>query len=344
MPAQATPFTILHSRPVSFTVSQTNGWNDSPKLGRSLRCSELGPVSKTPADIEKVANPSAHHLGDIQTALGFGWYVNVPDFEGPLASFAAGVQEGHATLDSVRAVFNHDCGLTNDAKYAMWGYSGGSIASEWAAELQVQYAPELKFAGTAIGGLVPNASDIFPAIDRTIWAGLMPEVLLGITTQYPAAREYLLSQLKSTGPYNKTEFLAAQKYSIEEAFGIYANQSIYEYFKDGQQFFDAPVIQHMIDRDGYMGYHGVPQMPLFIYKSTHDEITRVEDTDELVQRYCQVGANILYERNTIGGHLAEETNGDKRALQWLSKVLGGTNNHHGCTIRNVAINVTDSPL
>ena len=40
---------------------------------------------------------------DISTALSKGWYVNVPDFEGPLASFTLGVQAGHATLDSIRA-------------------------------------------------------------------------------------------------------------------------------------------------------------------------------------------------------------------------------------------------
>jgi hypothetical protein len=74
---------------------------------------------------------------DIETALGMGWYVNVPDHEGPLASFLEGVQEGHNVLDSVRAALNADCGLAKDARYAMWGYSGGSVASENAAELQV---------------------------------------------------------------------------------------------------------------------------------------------------------------------------------------------------------------
>ena len=68
-------------------------------------------------------------------ALGRGWYVNVPDYEGPTASFIAGVQEGHAILDSVRAVLSSGFGLTADVSYALWGYSGGSIASEWAAEV-----------------------------------------------------------------------------------------------------------------------------------------------------------------------------------------------------------------
>jgi hypothetical protein len=88
---------------------------------------------------------------DIQTALSQKWWVNVPDFEGPLASFGLGVQEGHATLDSVRAALEFT-ELGVDANYALWGYSGGSLASEWAAELQGTYAPELQFAGAALGG------------------------------------------------------------------------------------------------------------------------------------------------------------------------------------------------
>ena len=281
---------------------------------------------------------------DIQTALSYGWHVNVPDFEGPLASFGEGVQSGHAVLDSVRAVLNTRFGLAEDARYAMWGYSGGSIGSEWAAELQVQYAPELNFAGAALGGLVPNVSSVIPAITGTRWAALIPEALLGLTSQYPAARQYLLSQLNTEGPFNKTAFLSAKDMTIEDAFAVFADQNFYQYFKDGEAFFNAPVIRDMLDKEGYMGYHGVPQMRLFVYKAIADEITHVQDTDLLVSKYCAIGANILYERNTVGGHLAEETNGDQRALQWLRKVLGGSDEHQGCTIRNVAINVTDSPL
>lgn len=38
---------------------------------------------------------------EVERGLGQGWFVNVPDFEGPLAAFIAGPQEGHATLDSI---------------------------------------------------------------------------------------------------------------------------------------------------------------------------------------------------------------------------------------------------
>lgn len=119
------------------------------------------------------ASPSysmyAGGLPDVTAALGRGWYVNVPDYEGPLASFTAGVMSGHATIDSVRAVLSSGFGLApNGTKYALWGYSGGALASEWAAELQVQYASELNFAGAALGGLTPNITTVMEAVTGNV--------------------------------------------------------------------------------------------------------------------------------------------------------------------------------
>ncbi|KAK0321965.1 hypothetical protein LTR82_006937 [Friedmanniomyces endolithicus] len=276
---------------------------------------------------------------DIQSALSLGWYVNIPDFETHTASFGVGITEGHATLDSVRAVLNAGFDLAADARYALWGYSGGSIASEWAAELQAQSAPELSFAGAAIGGTVPNVTTILTGAPGQWWAGLLPEALLGFTIEYPAARDYLLSQLKLTGPYNRTGFLVAENFGVEQAFAVLSSSTS----STATKAF-LPRSCKTSKNNGYMGYHGIPQMPLYFYKATHDEIASIEAVDELVSRYCDVGGNVLYERDSIGGHLAEEINGDASAFRFLQSVLGGTYNHTGCTVRDVALNITDSPL
>lgn len=130
------------------------------------------------ADVD--ASPSnAMYSGvplDVNASLAKGWFVNVPDYEGPLASFTAGVMSGHATLDSVRAVLSlsHMLHLPNNTRYAMWGYSGGALASEWAAELQVQYAPEMNFSGVALGGLTPNVTSVLQTINKGYAAALAP--------------------------------------------------------------------------------------------------------------------------------------------------------------------------
>ncbi|PYH44046.1 LIP-domain-containing protein [Aspergillus saccharolyticus JOP 1030-1] len=294
---------------------------------------------------------------DVILALSQGWFVNVPDYEGPLASFTAGVQSGHATLDSIRSilysssnprvtVFN---GLTPaTTRTALWGYSGGALASEWATELQDQYAPELTLAGAALGGLTPNITNVLNTVTGTLSAGLVPEAILGIASQYPVTYDFLVSQLNPTGPYNRTVFLAAKGLTLAEAEVVYAGQNIYNYFVNGSDTFRDPRVQYVLNRDGYMGYHGIPQLPIYAYKAIHDEVSPIHDTDVLLARYCGVGANILYERNTVGGHSAESVNGHASALTFVAAVLQGRYaslyQTEGCTFRNVTVNVTDSAL
>lgn len=282
---------------------------------------------------------------DIPVALGLGWFVNVPDYEGPLASFTAGVQSGHATIDSVRAVLSSGLGglSPHGARYALWGYSGGALASEWAAELQVQYAPELNFIGAALGGLTPNITNVFTTVNETPISYFIPPAVMGLASQYPAVYQYVIQELKASGPYNKTGFLAAKSLTLDEAAYVYASQDIYQYFTDGSAILQAPLVKQAIDADGIMGYHGVPQMPLFVYKAIADEVSPIEDTDALVAKYCNIGANILYQRNSVGGHIAEEINGDQMAFEWLYSALTGTLQQTGCLVQNVTVSVTSSP-
>lgn len=253
---------------------------------------------------------------DISTGLSYGWFVNVPDYEGPLASFTAGVQSGHATIDSVRAVFNasasghfggghrhqqqqqqhhHHGHNSSDVRFALWGYSGGALASEWAAELQVQYAPELTsaFAGAALGGLTPNVTSVLLSVNGGVEAGLIPPSVLGASSQFPETRAFLVSRLKTEGPRNATGFLAAQNYTLGEAIIAYAFQDIGDYFLGGLDDLLGPVPRMLSQRDGIMGYHGVPQVPLYVYKAIDDEVSVVNDTDTLVERYCNSKSTFL---------------------------------------------------
>jgi hypothetical protein len=282
----------------------------------------------------------------LEAILAEGWFLNVPDYEGPLASFTAGVISGHATIDSIRAVRSlHDrFGLHKDANYAMWGYSGGALASEWAAELQVQYAPEMTFAGAALGGLTPNVTSVLFSINEDISAGLGVSAILGLGSQYPDIYEKYVANLKTSGPYNRTGFLAAKNLTLAGAAVTYAMQDLSKYFEHGFNDILNEDTDKVVYNDGIMGYHGVPQMPLYVYKAIKDEISPVADTDELVDKYCNMGADIVYKRNTVGAHVDEGSNGAPGALAWLAHVLSGSNStkypDSGCTIDTVTVNGT----
>jgi len=120
--------------------------------------------------------------------LAQGYTVVVPDTEGQRADFAAGPEYGMNTLDSIRAAFNSPTvGLPGEAKIALLGYSGGAIASEWAAELAATYAPDVnaRMIGAAIGGVLVHPAHNLRYVEGTyFWAGVMPMALIGIARAF----------------------------------------------------------------------------------------------------------------------------------------------------------------
>lgn len=276
---------------------------------------------------------------DIVNALGRGWVVTTTDYEGFGAHFTAGVLSGHATIDSVRAInaWNSPAQIPTDARTVLWGYSGGALASEWALEMAVQYAPEVQIAGAALGGLTPNITSVLYTINAGLYAGLVPAGVVGILTQYPDSTQFLYDNLNPTGPYNATGFLATRNYTLLESISTFVGQDMFKYFKTGEDLLYDPLAQRIVNTDGIMGYHGVPKPPLFVYKAIGDDVSPIHDTDILVDRYCGVGATIDYQRNTVGNHQTESPNGKPAALAFLTSVLAGTYSASGCTITNVTV-------
>lgn len=124
--------------------------------------------------------------GEIAVALARGWWVSVPDFEGPLASYGANIVAGHITLDSARAVLAaaaSEFGVQS-ARVGLWGYSNGASATEAAVEFAAKYAPDLEIAGAAIGGLASNVGTAGPLLTQTQVAGLLVQGIIGVTSQY----------------------------------------------------------------------------------------------------------------------------------------------------------------
>ena len=72
----------------------------------------------------------------IAAAVAEGWAVSVPDHEGRDGLWGAPYEPGYRILDGIRAALNSDrLGLSPSAPIGLWGYSGGGLASAWAAEM-----------------------------------------------------------------------------------------------------------------------------------------------------------------------------------------------------------------
>ncbi len=124
----------------------------------------------------------------IAPALLAGETVVVPDTEGESADFAAGPEYGYNTLDSLRAALASPAtGLSGETKIALAGYSGGAIATGWAAQLAPTYAPDIDshLVGASMGGvLVEPGHNLHYIEGSSSWASVIPMALVGIARAY----------------------------------------------------------------------------------------------------------------------------------------------------------------
>lgn len=274
----------------------------------------------------------------IDVALMRGWYVIIPDYEGPKASFTAGKQSGQSTLDSIRATLKSTniTGIKEDAKVAMWGYSGGTIATGWAAALQPTYAKELKsnLIGAAMGGFVTNITSTAEGVEGTLFAGLTASAVAGLTNEYP--------QLKAMVPkliipdklvaYNK-----AQKLCFLPSIVTFAFQKIFtgpnRYVKLGWGLFKDPTVKKVIDENTLALKKGgpIPEIPLFVFHGELDNIVAYKDAVRAYNNWCEWGIDSYeFAIDETTGHITEFIEGTPAAIAWLTKMFNGEPPVKGC--------------
>lgn len=259
----------------------------------------------------------------IQAALNEGWIVNTPDYEGPKSAFTAGLVAGHATLDSIRAVLNSQniTGVQKNSSVSLWGYSGGSLASGWTAELQPNYAPELKanLVGAAYGGLVPNTTSVSFAVNRGPFSGLVLAGFYGLSQEYPELKKLIEGQLlqKRADDYEKLSHQCviqdALQFVLQDWGGL---------FKDGTDILNHPLAKK-ITSENTLGKN-VPEVPLYIYHAKHDEIVPIESIEAVYGSYCSKGSpDVEFVKDKTTEHIYEAILGSASAFNWLKDRMAG---------------------
>ncbi|MGH3967890.1 MAG: lipase family protein, partial [Mycobacterium sp.] len=122
----------------------------------------------------------------IAAALAEGWAVAIPDHEGPNGMWGTPYEPGYRILDGLRAALGSErLGLSPSAPVALWGYSGGGLASAWAAELCAGYAPELDIVGAVLGSPVGDLGRTFRRLNGRLFSGLPALVVAALAHVYP---------------------------------------------------------------------------------------------------------------------------------------------------------------
>ncbi|KAE8345582.1 hypothetical protein BDV24DRAFT_178284 [Aspergillus arachidicola] len=254
--------------------------------------------------------------------------VSIPDYEGIESSYTVGTQAAYGVLDSLRAVLNSTkiTGIQSNATTTLFGYSGGASASEWAGELQSSYAPDVKIAGAAIGGLPVNVTEAFPIMDGTSNSGLLVGGLNGIANAFPPIAEYIEEHLK---PEFKSEFDLAMTMCAASVFNSsdgyvpqLADKNISAFFDNGWAVVSE--FAELLDPVWVMGQHGVPEFPMFVFQGTADTtVGSLGNATELVQQYCNDGAIIHYAQVAGADHIPALFRGFPRAQAFLMDIYNG---------------------
>nr|WP_063779394.1 lipase family protein [Kibdelosporangium sp. MJ126-NF4]CEL21831.1 Triacylglycerol lipase precursor [Kibdelosporangium sp. MJ126-NF4]CTQ92610.1 Triacylglycerol lipase precursor (EC 3.1.1.3) [Kibdelosporangium sp. MJ126-NF4] len=292
-----------------------------------------------PSHAIQAGNPLDGITGNLEilladSAAGNGFAVSIPDYQGPDSQFGAARQPGYAILDGVRAAEQFaELDLPGAATpVGIWGYSGGSLASGWAAEVQPSYAPELAVTGAAVGGYVTDLSQAALKINGGWASGLVPSVLPGLIRSDPAFAPLLDKYLTPAGK----ELLAR---ATTQCVSVNVLQFPFRNFDDYltmplREVFAQPDIRDALATVN-LGQHA-PTAPLFVYHAVNDELIPVGGSDRIVPQYCAAGTSVTYVRDLISVHGSLAATGAPAALAWLTKRLTGTPAPAGCSTTTVA--------
>lgn len=123
----------------------------------------------------------------LQELIDRGYGIVVTDHHGPRGAYAASRMNGHALLDGIRAARSFAPAGLQDSPAALFGYSGGGIATGGAAQVQSTYAPEMSdyLVANAVGGAPVDLGDAYRNMDGTVGAGLLRAAIFGVAREYP---------------------------------------------------------------------------------------------------------------------------------------------------------------
>jgi hypothetical protein len=259
-----------------------------------------------------------------------GYPVVMADTQGRTADFAAGPEYGQVTLDSLRAVLRSPrAGIAPRPRIGLIGYSGGAIATNWAAALAPSYAPDIdrRLVGAAEGGvLVAPAHNLGYVEGSQVWAGVMPMALVG------AARAYGIDLAGYMSPYGRRLFRDLQDASIAEVLGAYPGLTWRRIARrEYRRPESVPIYVRTVNKLN-LGRAPVPTVPMFIGQGTGgrlegtpdggpgvgagDGVMIAGDVRALARRYCRAGLRVQYRQYDLS-HFTAVPLWLPEAIAWL---------------------------
>lgn len=266
-------------------------------------------------------NPSRSLFnGELQDAMGAmlpigrGWAISLPDYLGPNVAYGAAKLSGMVTLDSVRAVQRAtEIGLSS-SPVAIAGYSGGGMASAWAAALQPTYAPELKLAGVVAGGIPADLEQMALGLgfEPHPGFGLAFAAAMGLEREYPD-RLPISDQLNPTGLWFR-EFThdECRRFLLFHGAMRSADQ-----LAASKSLMDSPAAREVLYENSLRRFAGTPTAPMYIWQGVYDTLTPFDSVKEVADRYCRAGAPLTFVPYEIAEHMTTAAAGFADAWNYV---------------------------
>jgi hypothetical protein len=278
--------------------------------------SKCAPSYALRAGLGSLPSNSEAETGLIALALLKGWAVVAPDYEGPNSAFLGAAGEAHGVLDGVRAARAFGpAGVQASAPLALWGYSGGALASDLAAQAQPSYAPELQFVGVALGGVVSDLRATLLAFSGGPVGGALVVGFVGVNRAYPELN--LPQYLNDAG---RSAIVAGADDCLADAALQFPFASISQFQAHPGIVDELAPFLHGISP---LGIAGTPAAPIYDYHAVLDELAPITGDRALMARYCAAGAVVQHVESPLDEHVSLALTGAPGAIAYLADRFAG---------------------
>lgn len=256
----------------------------------------------------------------IAAALAEGWVVSVPDHEGPDGRWGTPHEPGYRILDGLRATLRFEpLGLAADSRVGLWGYSGGGLASAWAAEVHADYAPEINLVGAVLGSPVGDLGNTFRRLNGTRMSALPALVVSALADAYPGLRRVIDEHATDEG---QALLRRLQRMTTAEAILRLRKTDMDSLLHPPlEDVLQTREVQEVFDAIRLGG--SAPSGPVLIVQAVHDSVIAVEDIDDLADRYTAHGARVTYHRDAFSEHTLLHPMSAPMTLRWLTDRFDG---------------------
>ncbi|HYH52465.1 MAG TPA: lipase family protein [Acidimicrobiia bacterium] len=263
----------------------------------------------------KLRTGTEYELPLMMQALQNGWAVVVTDYQGPQNAFGAARMAGHGVLDGIRgALALPGTGLDGPrTAVGLWGYSGGGLATSWAAELAPGYAPELNIAGVASGGTPADFEAAVRRIDGSVASGLVLLASTGLTRAYPE----MLTLLNDAG---HEMIRRIGDMCVGDAVGAFPFRRLEE-FTTSPDPLAEPLAKAVLELN-HLGRQ-TPKAPVFLYHSVLDELIPFASAKALHADWCRAGGRVTLYADVLSEHSSLAVSGAPLAVNYLASRFAG---------------------